>query len=106
MTSAEYIQAERLRKTGRAPEYTLEYEDAKKKAERAEMWCGRNWLRMLIYFLPYTAAMILLPKLHMFWGYKFCLLVVCFGFCQVFYVRAFSRAVLKRLGAELQPRGN
>jgi hypothetical protein len=100
MTNVERIENDRLRMAGRIPDYTLEYLDTKKEAERKETWCGRNWVRMLIYFLPYTAAMILIPKLQIGRGYKFCILVVCFGFCQIFYGRAFSRAVLRRLEPE------
>jgi hypothetical protein len=100
MTSADQIENNRLSKAGQIPEATLEYLDAKKGAERKETWCGRNWVRMLIYFLPYTAAMILMPKLQIGRGYKFCILVGCFGFCQIFYGRAFSCAVLRRLEAE------
>jgi len=101
MTSAEYIQAEQLRKAGQVPEYTLEYIDAKKDSERKEEWCGRNWVRMLIYFLPYTAVSILNDRLSMLWVYKFGFLVASMGLSIILYSRAFDRAVQKRLEAEM-----
>jgi hypothetical protein len=101
MTEIEQIGNNHLPNARRIPEYTLEYLDAHKEAVRKEKWSGRNWLRTLIY-LPYIAAMIMIPKLQIFWPYKFCIYVVFFGFCHVLYVRAFNRAVLKRLNAELR----
>jgi hypothetical protein len=106
MTNVERIENDPLRKAGRIPEYTLEYLDAKKEAERKERWCGRNWIRMPVYFLPYTSALILVPKLQIGWGSKICLLAVLLVFCQFLYVRVFNRAVLKRLDAELRAPGD
>jgi hypothetical protein len=101
MTSAEYIQAERLWKAGRVPEYTLEYLDARKRTVRKEMWCARNWLRGLICCLPYAAVSILNDRLSILWVYKFGFLVASMGLSTILYSRAFDRAVQKRLEAEM-----
>ncbi len=104
MTSAEYIEAERLRKTGGVAEYTQEYLDAKKTAERKERWCGRNWVRMLTSSLPLAVVWILIDRWSVLWVYKFGLYVVCLAVSQGFYAHIFSRAVRKRLDAELRAR--
>jgi hypothetical protein len=82
----------------------MAYQEAKNKAELKEMWHWRNWVRILICGLPWMAAMILVPTLHILWLYKFCIYVVSMGFFQALYGRAFNRAVLKRLNAGLRAR--
>jgi hypothetical protein len=104
MTAAEYFEAERLRKTGRIPEFSQQYLDARKKAVRKERWSVRNWVRLLICCLPWTAVMILNDRWSVLWVYKFGLYTASMGLSMFLYTRAFDRAVQRRLGAELQAR--
>lgn len=102
MTAAEYIEAERIRKIGWISEHTQEYLDARKRAVRKERWSARNWLRVLICCLPWTAVMILNDRWSVLWVYKFGLYTASMGLSMFLYTRAFDRAVQKRMDAEMR----
>jgi len=104
MTNAVHVEGERLRRAGCVSEYTQAYEDAKKKVVRKERWSGRNWLRQFLCFLPFSAVVLTNNRWSIPGAYKIGLIVITLVICQGFWLHLFSRAVQKRLDAEMRTR--